>query len=123
MRAPWLVRTSALYFRKARALRHTSALLRYNARNLCHQNERAQTLEKCEKHSPSVRASPHVIGLENSRCALYKSGAKLKPIACWPLVFFHASVCCDISFALIGRYDFDYEHSRDWLRRKGGTWM
>ena len=91
MRASWLVRTSSLYFRKARALRHTSALLRYNARNLCHQNERAQTLEKCEKYSPSVRASPHVIGLENSRCALYQSGAKLKPIACWPLVFFHAS--------------------------------
>ena len=82
MRASWLVRTSSLYFRKARTLRHTSALLRYNARNLCHQNERAQTLEKCKKYSPSVRASPHVIGLENSRCALYQSGGKLKPIAC-----------------------------------------
>ena len=32
MRAPWLVRTSSLYFHKARALRHTGALLRYNAR-------------------------------------------------------------------------------------------
>ena len=32
-----------------------------------------------------------VIGLKNSRYALYQSGAKLKPIACWPLVFFHAS--------------------------------
>ena len=49
MRASRLVRTSSLYFHKARALRHTSALLRYNARHLCHQNERAQTLENCEK--------------------------------------------------------------------------
>ena len=32
-----------------------------------------------------------VIGQENSRYALYQSGAKLKPIACWPLMFFHAS--------------------------------
>ena len=42
MRAPWLVRTSSLYFHKARALRHTSALLRYNARSLRHRYERAQ---------------------------------------------------------------------------------
>ena len=31
MRTPSLVRTSSLYFHKARTLRHTSALLRYNA--------------------------------------------------------------------------------------------
>ena len=42
MRAPWLVRTSSSYFHKARALRHASALLRYNARNLRHRYERAQ---------------------------------------------------------------------------------
>ena len=36
MRAPWLVRTSSLYFHKARALRHTGA------RSLCHRYERAQ---------------------------------------------------------------------------------
>ena len=42
MHAPWLVRTSSLYFHKARALRHTSALLRYNARSLRHRYERAQ---------------------------------------------------------------------------------
>ena len=42
VRAPWLVRTSSLYFHKARALRHTSALLRYNARSLRHWYERAQ---------------------------------------------------------------------------------
>ena len=69
-------------FHKARALRHTSALSRYNARSLRHQYKRAQstihfikeikklfprtllsyistwdflrTLEKCEKHSPHV---------------------------------------------------------------------
>ena len=87
MCAPWLVRTTSLYFHKARTLRHTSALLRYNARSLRHRYERAQltihfvkeikklasrallshvsawkflrTLEKYEKHSPSARASPH----------------------------------------------------------------
>ena len=32
MRAPWLVKTSSSYFHKARALRHTSSVLRYNAR-------------------------------------------------------------------------------------------
>ena len=37
-----MVRTSSLYFLKARALRHTSALLRYNARSLRHWYERAQ---------------------------------------------------------------------------------
>ena len=42
MCAPWLVRTSSLYFHKARALRHTSALLRYNARSLRHRYELAQ---------------------------------------------------------------------------------
>ena len=42
MRAPWLVRTSSLYFHKVRAFRHTSALLRYNARSLHHRYERAQ---------------------------------------------------------------------------------
>ena len=41
-RAPLLVRTSSLYFHKARALRHTSALLRYKARSLRHRYERAQ---------------------------------------------------------------------------------
>ena len=42
IRAPLLVRTSSLYFHKARALRHTSALLRYKARSLRHRYERAQ---------------------------------------------------------------------------------
>ena len=42
MHAPWLVRTSSLYFHKPRALRHTSALLRYNARSPRHRYERAQ---------------------------------------------------------------------------------
>ena len=42
MRAAWLVRTSSFYFHKARTLRHTSALLKYNSRSLRHRNERAQ---------------------------------------------------------------------------------
>ena len=42
MRAQWLVRTSTLYLHKAHGLRHTSALLRYNARSLRHRYERAQ---------------------------------------------------------------------------------
>ena len=42
MHAPWLVRTSSLYFHKARVLSHNSALLRYNARSLRHRSERAQ---------------------------------------------------------------------------------
>ena len=99
MRAPWLVRTSSLYFHKARALRHTSALLRYSTCSLRHRYERAQftipflkeikklvprallsyistweflrTLEKYEKHSPSARASPHFSPvLGNSRVLL-----------------------------------------------------
>ena len=41
MRAPSLVRTTPLYFHKARALHHKIALLRYNARSLRHQYERA----------------------------------------------------------------------------------
>ena len=90
--APWLVRTSSLYFLKARASSLTSALLRYNARSLRHRYghinfkkeleklvPRAlfsyispwkflRTLENCEKHSPSARASPHFSRiLKNSR--------------------------------------------------------
>ena len=42
MRALWLVRTSSLYFHKARALRYTSALLIYNKRSLRHRYARAQ---------------------------------------------------------------------------------
>ena len=42
MRALWLVIASSLYFHKARALRHTSVLLRYNTRNLRHRHEPAQ---------------------------------------------------------------------------------
>ena len=42
MRVMRLVKTSSLYFPKARALRHTSALLRYNARSLRYRYERAQ---------------------------------------------------------------------------------
>ena len=90
-----LARMSSLFFHKARALRHTSAL-RYNARSPRHRYERAQftihftnevkklvprallsyistwkflrTLEKCKKHSPSARASPHLSRvLKNSR--------------------------------------------------------
>ena len=38
----WLVRTSSLYFHKARTLRHMSAVLRYNAHSLCHQYKRVQ---------------------------------------------------------------------------------
>ena len=37
-----MVGTSSLCFHKARALRHTSALLRYNASSLRHRYERAQ---------------------------------------------------------------------------------
>ena len=42
MRALWLVIASSLYFYKARALRHTSVLLRYNTRSLRHRYEPAQ---------------------------------------------------------------------------------
>ena len=42
MCAPSSVRTTSLYFHKARTLRHTSALLRYHARSLRHRYERAQ---------------------------------------------------------------------------------
>ena len=40
--APWLVRTISLYFHNARALRHTSVLVRYNAHSLSHRYVRAQ---------------------------------------------------------------------------------
>ena len=42
MRVMRLVKTNSLYFPKARALRHTSALLRYNAHSLRYRYERAQ---------------------------------------------------------------------------------
>ena len=42
MHAPWLIRKTSLYFHKVCALRHTSALLRYNAHSLRHRYERAQ---------------------------------------------------------------------------------
>ena len=100
MRAPSLVRTSSLYFHKARALHHKIALLRCNARSLRHQYERApftiyfikeieklvsrallsyistweflRTLEKCEKHPPSTLASPRFSrDLKSSRVLLY----------------------------------------------------
>ena len=96
IRASLLVRTSSLYFHKARALRHTSALLRYKARSLRHRYERAQftihfikemkkivpgallsyistweflrILVKCKKDSPLAYASPHFSRvLKNSR--------------------------------------------------------
>ena len=105
MRTPWLVRTSLLHFHKARALRHTSALLRYNPRSLRHRYERAQftiyfikeikrpcsssiilsyistweflrTLEKCEKHSPLARASPYFSRVrKNSRVLIVLNNA------------------------------------------------
>ena len=81
-----MVRTSSLYFHKARALRLTSALLSYSVRSQRHRYECTQftirflkeikklvsralfsyistgeflrTLEKCKRHSPSARASP-----------------------------------------------------------------
>ena len=107
------------------SIKHAPYVTRVHCWDIMHATYVIRT--SARKHSRSarsaVRASPHVIGPENSRYVLCQSGAKLKPIACWPLVFFHDSVCCDISFPLIGRYDFDYEHSRDWLRRRGVTWI
>ena len=89
------------YFHNARALRHTSAPLRYSTRSLRHRYERAQftipflkkikklvprallsyistweflgTLEKYEKHSPSARASPHFLVFLKIPACLYNS--------------------------------------------------
>ena len=87
MRMPWLVKTSSSYFHKARALRHTSSVLRYNARNptspvqaraihgtLYERNRNTcsssivefykhlgifRNTRECQKHSPSARTPPH----------------------------------------------------------------
>ena len=78
MRVPWLVGTSSLCFHKARALRHTSALLRDNASSLRHRYERAihdtfykinkkpcsSSIVEIYKHlwifkNTTARASPH----------------------------------------------------------------
>ena len=55
--APWLVRTRSLYFRKARALHFTSALLRYTARSLCHRNERVHFIKELKKLVPQALLS------------------------------------------------------------------
>ena len=78
MRAPLLVRTSSFYFPIARALRHTSALLRYNARSLCHRYDRAQFtihfLKEIKKlflkHCWVARASPHFSRVLKNSCVL-----------------------------------------------------
>ena len=57
MRAPWLVRTSSLYFHKTRALRHKSALWRYNAQSLGHRYERAQLTIHFIKEIKKTRSS------------------------------------------------------------------
>ena len=49
----WLVRTSSLYFHKARTLRHMSAVLRYNAHSLCHQYKH-NTFDKRNKKNCSM---------------------------------------------------------------------
>ena len=70
MRAPWLIRTSSLYFHKARALRHTGALLRYNARSLCHRYERAQFtilfIKEIKKLVPRALSSLRLVFLRTS---------------------------------------------------------
>ena len=58
VRAPWLVRTSSLYFYKARALSHKSALSRYNARSLRHRSERANfTIHFIKKNKKTCSSS------------------------------------------------------------------
>ena len=57
MRAPWLVRTSSLYFHKTRALRHKSALWRYDAQSLGHRYERAQLTIHFIKEIKKTRSS------------------------------------------------------------------
>ena len=70
MRAPWLVRTSSLYFHKARALRHTGALLRYNARSPCHRYESAQFtilfIKEIKKLVPRALSSLRLVFLRTS---------------------------------------------------------
>ena len=57
MSALWFFITSSLYFHKARALRHTSALLRYNAYSLRHRYERAQFTIHFVKEIKKTRSS------------------------------------------------------------------
>ena len=53
MHAPWLVRTGSLYFHKACALHHTSALLRYSAAYIISMNTH-NTFYKRNKKSSSL---------------------------------------------------------------------
>lgn len=79
MRAPSLVRTSSLYFHKARALHHKIALLRCNARSLRHQHERAQFTIHFTKEIKRTCSSSTV---ELYKLSLFRSAgspAKLSP--------------------------------------------
>ena len=70
MRAPWLVRTSSLYFHKTRALRHKSALWRYNAQSLGHRYDINDTFYKRNKKTRSssiVKLYKHLGIFKNTR--------------------------------------------------------
>ena len=69
MRASWLVRTSSLYFHKARVLRHTSALLKKwkkkNTEYIVDFYKHAGILGIREKCGPKASASPHFSSVLN----------------------------------------------------------
>ena len=78
MSALRLVMTSSLYFHKARALRHTSALLRYNACSLRHRYERAKFtihfIKEIKNLVPRALLSYKHLGIfKNTRASLHFS--------------------------------------------------
>ena len=78
MSALRLVITRSLYFHKARALRHTSALLRYNACSLRHRYERAEFtihfIKEIKNLVPRALSSYKHLGIfKNTRASLHFS--------------------------------------------------
>ena len=78
MSALRLVMTSSLYFHKTRALRHTSALLRYNACSLRHRYERAKFtihfIKEIKNLVPRALLSYKHLGIfKNTRASLHFS--------------------------------------------------
>ena len=87
MSALRLVMTSSLYFHKARALRHTSALLRYNACSLRHRYERAKFtihfIKEIKNLVPRALLSYKHLGILRTLVLLCTSLVFLKILACY----------------------------------------
>ena len=85
VRAPWLVRTSSLYFYKARTLSHKSAMLRYNARSLRYPSERAQFTIHFTKRNKKICSSSIVELYKHLR--IFKNTQGVRKGECFSALF------------------------------------